>query len=151
MTGDAEPELYLQTEYDEHNAKFSPDGKWIAYVSDASGHYEVYVASFPGSRGKRQVSTDGGIQPVWSPNGDELFYRSGTKMMVVDIELCVELMLGSPELLFEMNAEYVPAYDVARDGRFVMIQETEPNPPPDHLILVQNFAEELKRLVPNDN
>jgi len=103
--------------------------------------------------GKSLISNaDGGtgIGPVWSPNGDELFYRSGAKMMAVDIDLGEQLMLGTPKVLFEQGSDFVKAYDVADDGRFVMVQERERNPPPDHLILVQHFAEELKRLVPTD-
>jgi serine/threonine-protein kinase len=152
MAGDGEPVLFLRTEFDELLPRFSPDGRWMVHQSNASGRNEIYVVSFPSPKGKRQVSTDGGTQPVWSPVGNELFYRNGHRMMVVDVKTEGEgqVVFGSPRLLFE--GDFLGEYDVARDGqRFVMIQELEPNPPPNHLILVQNFGEELRRLVPVRN
>ena len=62
-----------------------PDGHWLAYVSDESGRFETYVQPYPGAGGKTPISTDGGTEPVWNPKGRELFYRSGNKMMAVDI------------------------------------------------------------------
>jgi hypothetical protein len=129
---------------------FSPNGRWIAYVSDESGQSEVYVRPFPSSEGKWQVSSGGGHYPVWNPNGKELFYRSGDKMMVVEAEIDGELRLEEPRMLFEKSLAW-PLYDVAADGqRFVMIEEGEPQPTITELILVQNWGEELKRLVPTN-
>ncbi len=71
---------FLRTPFNESAARFSPDGRWLAYVSDESGRYEVYVQPYPGPGGKRQISTEGGTEPVWSRNGRELFYRNGKKM-----------------------------------------------------------------------
>jgi Tol biopolymer transport system component len=79
------PRLFLQTPFNESTPRFSPDGRWLAYVSNESGRYEIYVQPYPGPGGKMQISTDGGTEPVWNPNGRELFYRSGNKMMVADI------------------------------------------------------------------
>jgi Tol biopolymer transport system component/tRNA A-37 threonylcarbamoyl transferase component Bud32 len=76
---------FLRTRFDEAVPRFSPDGHWLAYISNESGRYEVYVQPYPGPGGKWQISTEGGMEPVWNPNGRELFYRSGDKMMVVDI------------------------------------------------------------------
>ena len=73
---------FLRTRFDEAEPKFSPDGRWLAYISDESGRYEIYVQPYPGPGGKWQISTEGGTEPVWNPNGRELFYRSGDKMMV---------------------------------------------------------------------
>ena len=64
---------------------FSPDGHWLAYVSNESGRPEVYVQPFPGPGGKWQISTEGGTEPAWNRNGKELFYRSGNKMMALDV------------------------------------------------------------------
>jgi hypothetical protein len=69
------------------SAKFSPDGKWVAYCSDESGQPEVYVQSWPGPGPKIQISAEGRTDPVWSPDGKEVFYRNGTKMMAVAVEL----------------------------------------------------------------
>jgi serine/threonine protein kinase/dipeptidyl aminopeptidase/acylaminoacyl peptidase len=131
----AEP--LLNSPNNERWAQLSPDGRWLAYTSDESGRYEIYVVSYPDARGKRAVSTDGGIEPRWSPRGDELFflagggvetYRTHTKMMAVPV--IVEsgtLEVGTPRLLFE--GDYVSGqccglgYDVAEDGtRFVMVK-----------------------------
>ena len=150
MDGDRTPEPFLQTDLNEAAPMFSPNGRWIAYESDESGQYQVYIRPFPSAEGKRQVSTGGGNYPVWNPNGKELFYRNGDKMMVVDVETEGELVLGTPQMLFE-KPSLLEEYDVAPDGQhFVMIEEGESQPAPTQLILVQNWGEELKRLVPTN-
>jgi Tol biopolymer transport system component len=80
---DRKSALFLSTPATEGAARFSPDGRWIAYVSDESGRPEIYVQPYPGPGGKWQISADGGIEPVWNANGRELFYRSGNRMMAV--------------------------------------------------------------------
>ena len=87
--------------FNESAPQFSPDGHWLAYVSDESGRYETYVQPYPGPGGKRQISTDGGTEPVWNRNGRELFYRSGNKMMAVDITTQPGFAAGKPRMLFE--------------------------------------------------
>ena len=77
-----DPVPFLITPFDERSPRFSPDGKWLAYVSDESGRNDVYVQPFPGPGPKWLVSTDGGIDPVWSRDGRELFYRQDDQMMV---------------------------------------------------------------------
>lgn len=152
MEGDRIPQAFLQTPFNEAHPRFSPDGRWLAYESDESGQLEIYIRSFQGSEAKRQVSTAGGDSPRWNPRGRELFYREGDKLMVVAIELTEDLdpVLGKPRMLFERPSIY--RYDVAPDGqRFVVIDESESDVPPKQLHLVQNWAEELKRLVPRDN
>jgi Tol biopolymer transport system component len=85
---------------------FSPDGRWMAYVSNESGHYEVYVQPYPRPGGKWQISTDGGMDARWSANGRELTYRSGDKMMAVDINTQPAFSASNPKMLFE--GPYVP-------------------------------------------
>ena len=135
----------------ERSPTFSPDGRWIAYVTNESGHDEVYVQAFPGPGGRWQVSVDGGVEPVWAPNGRELFYRNGEKLMGVPIEsTTTSIGAGTPALLFEKR--YVVSgtgryYDVAEDGqRFVMLKPVATAG--DSLIVVQGFTRELERLVP---
>ncbi len=129
---------------------FSPNGRWIAYVSDESGQYEIYIRLYLSAEGKRQVSTGGGVDPMWNPNGKELFYRNGDKMIVVDVEIEGELTLGEPRVLFQKPLAS-PNYDVTLDGQhFVMVEQGESQPAPTQLILVQNWGEELKRLVPTN-
>jgi serine/threonine-protein kinase len=141
---------FLATPGNESGAAFSPDGRFIAYQSDESGENEVYVLPFPGPGAKRQVSTGGGTLPLWSRSGKELFYRHGPRMMAVDVDTREGLVLGKPRLLFERPGAD-EGYDVAPDGqRFVMLDRVESEPPPRELILVQNWSEELKRLVPTN-
>ena len=154
LDGDGGAEPFLQTESTERFPMFSPNGRWIAYSSDETGRDEIYVRAFPDSRGKQQVSSGGGTHPVWSPNGTELFYRSGDKMMVVDVMAEGEITLGKSRVLFESpwgHGVEQRMWDVAPDGqRFVLIEEKS-EPLPTQLILVQNWGEELKQLVPAEN
>ena len=102
----------------------------MAYVSDESGRPEVYVQPFPGPGGKWQISTDGGIEPAWNPNGRELFYRSGDRMMAVPVTTTPAFSPGRPTMLFErpyMSSTFPltgVTYDVTRDGqRFLMVKD----------------------------
>ncbi len=132
---------------------FSPDGHWIAYTSDESSRLEVYVQPFPGPGGKWQISTEGGIEPVWARNGRELFYRNGEQMMAVDIATQPSFSAGTPYMLFEgesrSQAQGPPSYDVSPDGqRFIMIKADEEEA--NQINIVFNWFEELKRLVPTN-
>jgi Tol biopolymer transport system component len=153
VDGDGEPEVFLDTPFSEHSGMLSPDDRWLAYVSDESGRDEVYVRSFPDAGGKVQVSTEGGIEPMWSRDGRELFYRNRYRMMAVSVTEEPELVLGDPVMLFEEpyaleggnpNANY----DVAADGRFVMIGVTPAEATQLHV--VRNWSEELKLLAPGN-
>jgi len=149
---DRKAEPFLQTSAQESGARFSPDGRWLAYVSDASGRNEVYVQPYPGPGSRWQVSTDGGMQPVWNRNGRELFYRSGDKMMAIDITTEPSFSAGRPKMLFKGSYfSPIPAgnpfYDVSPDGqRFLMLKPSEAAPTQINVVL--NWTEELKRLVP---
>jgi serine/threonine-protein kinase len=136
---------------------FSPDGHWIAYVTDESGFDEVFVQRYPGSE-RHQVSTQGGIQPMWARNGQEMFYTmrdgQGTKMMALSVTLGPTFSAGAPRLLFE--GSYTPGSphrntEVTPDGqRFLMMQAipVTAGPPLTHMILVQNWSDELRQRVP---
>ena len=147
------------TAFEERNGEVSPNGRWLAYESDESGQLEIYVRPFPEvERGRTQVSTGGGTQPLWGRSGRELFYRNGAAVMVVPVETDPIFAAGSPEMLLEGQDPPNPpsnggrAYDVSLDGqRFLMIKADggSENTPP-HFILVQNWFEELKRLVPTN-
>ena len=87
LNGERTLRPFLQTKFSEQTARFSPDGRWVAYLSNESGRPEVFVRPYPGPGGKWQISTDGGDEPCWSRSGRELFYWQGdNKMMVVDVE-----------------------------------------------------------------
>jgi serine/threonine-protein kinase len=142
---------FVPTPFDEAGGRFSPDGRFLAYRSNESGRNEVYLRPFPGPGSKWQISTEGGSQAVWARSGREIFYRSGDKMMAVSIETEPVFRAGRPVLLFEGKFQYpgvtISQYDVAADGQhFVMVKEDEPWPTQIHV--VQNWFEELKKLVP---
>jgi Tol biopolymer transport system component len=145
---------FLQTKFYESAARFSPDGRLLAYVSDESGRYEIYVQPYPGPGGKWQISTEGGTEPAWNPNGQELFYRSSDKMMAVDIANQHGFVAGKPRMLFEGRYEQAPVpvtnYDVSPDGqRFLMLKPAEQaQAAPTQINVVLNWFEELKQKVP---
>jgi dipeptidyl aminopeptidase/acylaminoacyl peptidase len=145
---------FLRTAFSEGAPKFSPDGRWLAYISNESGRYEVYVQPYPGPGGKRQISTDAGAEPVWNRNGRELFYRSGDKMMVVDIATQPSFAAGKPRKLFEgpylPTAATIQNYDVSPDGqRFLMVKPSAATESaPTQINVVLNWFEELKQKVP---
>jgi len=154
LTLDSEPSsrLFLQTVFNEAGGVFSPDGRFLAYVSDESGRYEVYVRPFSGSGGKWLISNAGGVQPLWARNGHEILYRNGDKMMAVAVDTEPEFHAGRPVLLFE--GEFYNSdkpfhfYDITPDGQhFIMLQEVESWPTQIHVVL--NWFEELKARVPS--
>jgi Tol biopolymer transport system component/predicted Ser/Thr protein kinase len=154
LEGDRKPQLFLRTKTSVRNPEFSPDGRWLAYESNESGRLEVYVQPFPGPGAKSQISTKGGEEPLWARNGRELFYRTGDKMMAVDITTQPTFTAGSPRLLFagryEQGPNYTPGYDVSPDGqRFLMVKPSEQaQAAPTQINVVLNWFEELKQKVP---
>jgi serine/threonine protein kinase/Tol biopolymer transport system component len=151
---DRKAQPFLRTRFDEVVPRFSPDGRWLAYTSNESSRYEIYVQPYPGPGGKWQVSTEGGTEPVWNPNGRELFYRSGDKMMAAEITTQPGFSAGKPRMFFEGPYEPGPlqssAYDVSHDGqRFLMLKPSEQaQAAPTQINVVLNWFEELKRRVP---
>ena len=148
LSGDRQPYPWLKTKFNEMMPAFSRDGKWIAYISDESGQFEIYVQSFPGPGGKRQISTAGGEEVRWSPDGRTLFYRDGLKWMSVAVQTQPEFRAEAPQVMFEGPFLNVPgvSYDVAPDGQhFIMIEENQKQAPTTQLNVVLNWLEELKR------
>ncbi len=139
--GSAQP--FLRTSFDERAASFSPDGKWVAYFSNESGRYEIYVTSYPDRSIRTKVSRSGSFGARWSADG-RLFYESGGRVMVVEA-VDARWRPSEPEL-FVTGVEAL-AWDVTPDGQSVITLERRP---PPQLHLVQNWFEELKRLVPVD-
>ena len=142
---------FLVTPAVETAPAFSPNGKWIAYQSDASGREEIYVQPSPGPGARHLISTNGGKEPVWSRDGRELFYRENTKLISVSVETGDSFRAGVPELLFDgpyqIDTTGHASYDVSADGeKFLMIRNPEGGI--TELRVVLNFAEELKALVP---
>jgi serine/threonine-protein kinase len=134
----------------------SPDGHWLAYVSNESGRNEVYVQPYPGPGARRQISNAGGVTPAWARNGRELFYTTASdghlRMMSVSITLA-PFTAGSPQALFEGVyglQSLTRGYSVTADGqKFYLTQVKErPSVRATHMVLVENWAEEVKRRVP---
>jgi serine/threonine-protein kinase len=163
--GDHRARPLVATPFDELNGEVSPDGHWLAYQSNESGRHEIYVRPFPGTdTGKWQVSTNGGMQPLWARNGRELFYQTMEALMSVPLKADSAFEAGIP-----IKVAGVPAltavgaaagvtnppgrmYDVSPDGRrFLMIKETRAASEPAssaRMVFVQNWFEELTRRVP---
>ena len=129
-------------------AQFSPDGRYIAYVSNKSGRNQVYVRPFPSGDRFWQISRDGGTEPLWSPDGRELFYRKGDAVMSVDIDLTGEFRPGSGRQLFEgpfVPGEISKNYDMDLEGqRFLMVEGRAD--PPTEVRLILNWFTELDQL-----
>lgn len=147
---DQKPRPFLKTQYNETSPKFSPDGHWLAYASDESGRFEIYVQPFPGPGGKWQISTEGGTEPAWNPAGRELFYRVGNRIMATAITLQPEISAGKPAMLFEgpwlPSPLSLPNYDVSPDGRrFLMLKAVDEDQDTHQIVVVQNWLEELKQ------
>lgn len=148
-TSDHKRSVYLEGQLAE--PAFSPDGRWVAYSSLESGRWEVYVQSFPAGRGKWQVSTHGGAEPVWRQDGKELFYKTldqaGGKVVAVPVKTGVKFDVGLPKELFAVDVlgqAYVRRhFSVAPDGQhFLVIQRAQA---PSQTVLLQNWLSTERR------
>lgn len=144
--------VYLKTQFNERSSRLSPDGHWLAYVSDESGRDEIYVQSFPQAGSKVQVSTGGGDQPVWSRDGHKIFFRSEGEIQEITFQPTSPPSVSKAQSLFtdtfdNPQANGHTAYDIFPDGRFLMIQQTSKTDTAE-IVVVVNWTEELKRLVP---
>ncbi|MBK8006003.1 MAG: PD40 domain-containing protein [Gemmatimonadetes bacterium] len=147
----------MVTEYDEEAIAVSPDGRWLAYESNETGRTEVFLRPFPNTNaGKWQVSNDGGVSPLWSRNGRELYYVSSTnhlKAVTVAVAAGAEPRLGEPVSLFPLGdrlymsqSEFYTPYDVAADGRFLMARLVTPTASAElPLIVVEGWLAELRQ------
>jgi serine/threonine protein kinase/Tol biopolymer transport system component len=147
---DGEVQDFLVTPQGETSPMFSPNGRFIAYVSDESGQNEIYVLPFPSRPGgPRKVSSEGGTEPVWARDGTEIYYRNGDRMIAAEVATGPFEVIGRTELFvdrFQTGGTLTPSYDVDPEGRFLMFEDD----PDDsvRVILVQNWFEELKEQVP---
>ncbi len=145
--------MFLSTPATENRPQLSPDGRFLAYVSNESGRPEIYVQPFPNGAGKWQVSGNGGDQIRWSSDGSELFYVEGSTLMAVSVSTEQGFTLGQPQMLFEspdlVLADSGRDYDVSADGRrFVMTTPVEEGDDgevaPPSIRVVQNWYEEFR-------
>ena len=172
MAGTPKAERLFATTFVEIRPTLSPDGRWLAYESDESGQFEIYVRPFPDiTTGRWQVSTSGGVEARWAPDGHALFYRGrgaidsrgvvNDALMSVTVESTDPFVAAAPEALFSLFnyrlfAGVIPNYDVAHSGdRFLFLRtvvgatNAEGGSALSRIIVVQNWSEELKRMVPS--
>ena len=148
---------FLKTPFSESQARLSPDGRWMAYRSDESGRNEIYVQAFPSGGAKTLISTNNGTQPIWSRDGSELYYRSGTELMSARVRLEQQsLVAETPKPLFKESYPTTLGpfghfgYDVFPDGTFLFMEtaDREDRSASPQVNAVFNWFEEVKNIVP---
>jgi eukaryotic-like serine/threonine-protein kinase len=148
-----------RSRFQEGSPKFSPDGRWVAYASNESGQSQIYVQPFPGPGPKVQISNDGGVDPIWRRSGREIYYRYADKMMMATIVTAPQLRASAPKPLWEgiyasgsgsscgMPGVTASDYDVTPDGRrFLMVRDDDTAVGASHIVVVLNWADELKNM-----
>jgi serine/threonine-protein kinase len=154
---------YLRADWGEARGTISPDGRWVAYNSNESGDYDIYVRSFPQAAGQVRVSSGGGIEPLWAPDGMAIYFRdpSGSRVMRALVTPGAELRVATPQMLFEgrwssRSRSFMSSnWDLHPDGdTFLMVTDPRAEVPGSassgvFLRLVVNWFEELKERVPN--
>ena len=148
----AKPTPWLETPFSEGAPTFSPDGRWLAYVSNDSGRNEIYVRPYPGPGEKITISIDGANEPVWTRDGRELFYRNGDQIFAVDVSTLPALGAGKARKILERDYERTstlwPNFDVSADGQQFLMVKSLQGAAPAYVAAVLNWDTELKRLVP---
>jgi Tol biopolymer transport system component len=150
------PEVFLQTPADERHPAFSPDGHWLAYASNESGTYQVYVRTFPDKGGKWQISNAGGVYPEWSSNSHELFFRTGDNRIMVatyaakaDSFVPDKPRVWSDKQLANFGPVGTATYDLAPDGKRIAalmpVETAEGQKAQSHVIFLENFFDEVRR------
>jgi serine/threonine-protein kinase len=145
---------WVATPFDDFSPRFSPDGKWIVYVSDDSGNYEVYVRPFPGPGPRTQVSAGGGTEPTWSRDGRHLYYRNVLRLIEIDVTLGPAISLGARRQAFSLTngsqesaRRTGPSYDLSPDGRRIVF--AQPTGSEAKLVVVVNWFTEVRRKLRN--
>lgn len=152
------PRLLIATGASEFGPAISPDGRWLAYVSGEPGRFEIYVQPFPDGGERHQISTDGGITPVWSPDGRSIYYGTNLadRILRVPVTTNPRFRAGAAQVLLEVQyqeATYMlaPNFDIAPDGKsFVMVKADESWGKPTEVRVVLNWFDELERLAPTN-
>jgi serine/threonine protein kinase/Tol biopolymer transport system component len=137
----------IQSPFYEGDGHFSPDGRWLAYSSGESGNFQIFIVSLSGEGGKFQVSTDGGLHPMWHPSGEKLFYVSSrSELMAVDLSLDEDVVIGDPQPLFRVrypiNNDY--PFQVMPDGESFLINQFDDLGEAAPMTLVQNWTRLLQ-------
>ncbi len=150
LKGKELPWNYSRSKFDEYEASISPNGKWIAYLTNETGSYQIYVRSFPGKEGKWQISTDGAEEPRWSPDGKTLYYRKGAQLVSVPVSTSGTFSAGAPAVLINgfpaMNVDSGISYDITPDGREFVTTTPVEGTTFKNIALVLNWTAELNAL-----
>jgi serine/threonine-protein kinase len=138
---------WAATPFDDFSPRFSPDGKWIAYVSDESGNYEVFVRPFPGPGARVQISSGGGTEPVWSRDGRRMYYRNGQKVIETDITPGAMISVGARRPVFSLttlaSTRGSASYDISPDGQQIIFGQ--PTGSEAKLVVIVNWFTEVRR------
>jgi Tol biopolymer transport system component len=146
LSGGRTPSPVLQSPFNEGQARFSPNGRFLAFVSDESGRNEVYVTSFPRAGSSIRVSTGGASSPVWGRDGREVFYLSANRELVaVPVRTTPSLELGSPVTLFSLKGPAWNGFDVSADGKRFLAVVPEVVAKEQPLTVVLNWTAEIVR------
>ncbi len=156
LSGERKPEPFLQTNFIEAHGRFSPNGRWVAYISNETGKFEVYVQSFPAKGDKIPISTEGGGQPQWRADGRELYYYTpDRKLMAVEVSgEGSTFRVGVARPLFEIRVSGIGVergfpgsgyYTAARDGKRFLVAGTPEAPERQQIIIVLNWTADLKQ------
>ena len=148
LTEELEPRVFIESPFAELQPRFSPDGQWLAYVSDESGRQEIYVQPFPGPGSRISISTRGGRNPVWRRDSKELFFLGDNELLSVAIETDPTFRAGTTSVVFERPN--IIDYDVMPDGNRFLVIEENLDASPTEIHVVVNWFEELERLVPTN-
>ncbi|HEX6323931.1 MAG TPA: protein kinase [Vicinamibacterales bacterium] len=143
---------FLENRFSKAGAHLSPDGRWVAYGSNESGRSEIYVHGFAGQGGRTPISTEGGAEPRWAPDGRALYYRNGDRMMAVPVDTAGAFSAGAPRVLFEGSFTRLgwqqANYDIAPDGKAFLMVRGDSQQLPTSIEIVTNWFEELKAIRP---
>ncbi|MCP5117722.1 MAG: hypothetical protein GY953_43420 [bacterium] len=141
--GGADPVPFLEREFFDRTPSFSPDSRWVAYESNESGGFEVYIQRFPERGAKTRVSVNGGERPRWRRDGRELYFLEGETLMAAPITLGAEPVIGTAERLFEqpgISPQAGPHYDISPDGQRFVVVEPVGGEPERTIRVVQNWV-----------
>jgi hypothetical protein len=152
LAGERKASVFLSTPFNEVQGRFSPNGRWMAYASDESGRFEVYVRPFPAASGQTLISIAGGMQPEWRRDGKELFYISTDgKLTAVPVTTDGDMFTaGTPRALFDVDvpepsAPYPSDYAVTADGQRFFVNTVVDQPTRPALTVILNWTAEIRK------
>lgn len=155
LTGDKTPWKYLDTPRDEYESSLSPNGKWVSYLSDEAGSYQIYVRSFPDKEGKWQISNDVAEEPRWSPDGKYLYYRKSSQIMIVPVTTETTFSAGVPVVLLKsfpaQNVDSGISYDITSDGKYFITTQPAKGVSYKNISVVLNWTEEVNAMTAVEN